>query len=351
MAAKKPDKAPEKPKPSALDANKPQKQWNSFSGSSGLPPVENIAKVGKHTTAEFSVASYASAARARRMSTEVVATDDALSHFRNTGNWDAPQLIAAMMQEPVDAEPVKKRRPKRNADPEGMVSAARVMVALSVFGGVKGIRDLTTSLMQIDTIDTDVRRKVEGINRSIGGRNLSIEQLRELVKLCCMALPLDEDDTLTDRASRLVDVRGGLRIIGDPQNSTSSPRQLLDVRSQEACMVVVDMPKGKMAASRRAPGFTRVVGLLRDIKNELTLVDPFGIYDPAKGADDKSLHHVVMRKPDEMALRDFLAGVSDTLPTSPLARLTWNGYLSSVPPKSFASLENSVLRGSTFRYA
>ena len=75
-----------------------------------------------------------------------------------------------------------------------------------------------------------------------------------------------------------------------------------------------------------------------------------GLHDPNKGSDDKDTQFSLLRKPDELAVKEYLGGLRQQAPQSPVARLIWNGYLSSAPPKTLANLELFVLFGSTFRY-
>jgi hypothetical protein len=178
---------------------------------------------------------------------------------------------------------------------------------------------------------------------------LTVEHLRSLVELCGWAAG-PRDAGLLDRTAQLVSLRDSPRALGDPAKHVVSPRQLYDLRAQEACLLIVDMPVREASIAKRGPNFTRVICLYRDVKGELNLVDPVGLHDPAKGCDDPSVQTALMRKPDEMAAREFLAGARPAPPTSPVGRLLWNGYLSSTPPKSLANLELFMVRGSAFRY-
>ncbi|MFH1809940.1 MAG: hypothetical protein ABIJ09_14440 [Pseudomonadota bacterium] len=345
--AKKPEPPPAKP--DGLGDTAPVKaQWNSFSGRSGIA-LDKIATVGKAApTGELNVHAYAQAARARTASSMPVAGEDALSRYRRDGTWDAKSILAAFAAEPAE-DSGKKKKFRRDADPEGLVSAAQTTVALAILGESKGIRALASSLARSDHLDAEQRRRIDSITRAAGGRGLSIDNLRQLVELCGAATG-PKDAGVVERTAQLVGLRDSVRTIGDTARHVVSPRQLYDVRAQEACLVIVDMPVREASVAKRGPNFSRVVSLLRDVKGELMLVDPQGLFDPNKGADDSSVQTALMRKPDEMAAREYLAGVRPAPPVSPVARLLWNGYLSSTPPKTLASVEIFMVRGSTFRY-
>ncbi|MBN2361023.1 MAG: hypothetical protein JXR83_16325 [Deltaproteobacteria bacterium] len=339
-----PPNKPAKPKVDALATSSSGKeQWKSFSGS--RVDLQKIDTVQKREVSGFNIASYASAARARQAATTVTG-DDALTAFRLDGKWDAPGILSAF----VAGLGGDRRRPmRREVEPEGLLSAVRADVAAAIMGEAKGVRSLAATLARSKALDIDQQRKVDGAARAAGTRNLTVDHLRLLVEHLLIAAGTRED-ALVERAARLVDLRDNVREIGERGRNLVAPRQLLDIRAGEACLVVVDMPVREPSMRGRSALFSRVVVLLRDVKNELNLIDPVGLFDPAKGSDDTSAYVATMRKPDEMALRDFLAGKPGLPPLSPIARLAWNGYLASAPPKSLAAVEISVLRGSVFRY-
>jgi hypothetical protein len=338
---------PKKPAPAKVDAlaTSPtqQAQWKSFSGS--RVEIEKIGTVQKKEVSGLNVASYASAARARQASA-TVASDDALNAFRLDGKWDAPAILRAFVS---GMGSDSRRGVRRDSDPDGLLSAVRAAVAAAIMGEAKGVRGLATGLARNKALNVDQQRRIDGVARAAGARNLTLEHLRQLAEHMLIAAGAKED-ALTERAARLVDLRDSVREIGERSRNLAAPRQLLDLRSGEACLIVVDTPVREPSMRGRAASFSRVVVLLRDVKNDLNLLDPVGLFDPAKGSDDSQANVATMRKPDELALRDFLAGKASQPPLSPIARLAWNGYLASAPPKSLAGVEITVLRGSAFRY-
>lgn len=338
---------PKKPAPPKVDAlakeATQQTQWNSFSGS--RIDVQKVQTVQKREVSGLNVASYASAARARQAAS-AVASDDALNAFRLDGKWDAPAILRAFV---AAMGPDQRRAVKRDADPDGLLSAMRATLAAAVMGEAKGVRGLAAGLARSKALNVDQQRRVDGATRAAGTRNLTIEHMKLLAEHLLIVAGAKED-ALLERAARMVDLRENLRELGERARNVAAPRQLFDIRSGEACLVVTDMPVHEPSMRGRGASFARVVVLLRDAKNELTLVDPIGLFDPAKGSDDAASNVATMRKPDELALRDFLAGKASQPPLSPIARLAWNGYLASAPPKSLAGVEITVLRGSAFRY-
>jgi len=344
---KKKKKAP--PKEDQVQGGGQQAQWSAFSDRK--LNIEKVATVqSRAPQGEMNVASLASAAMARQRgssSEEVeVGGDDVLASYRKSGEWDAGKIVRGLFEE---VEPTGKRA-RRDATPAGLTAAARATVASAIWGEVKGLRQLASTLSHAEPLDDEGRRSAEGIARAVGSRKLGLEHLRTLTKLC-VAVSGERGDALLERACRLVDLRVQPRAIGDLERSVVSPRQLLDIRALEAVLVVVDMPVREATSGRRPPSFERVVVLLRDIKNELVLIDPIGLYDPSKGANDRETVHATMRKPDEMALREFLAGAQSAAPASPIARLSWAGYLSSVAPRALSSIEILALRAKAFRFS
>ena len=338
---------PKKPAPPKVDAiakdATQQNQWKSFSGS--RVEIEKIGTVQKKEISGLNVASYASAARARQAAS-TVSSDDALNAFRLDGKWDAPAILRAFVSG-MGAD--SRRAVRRDTDPDGLQSAVRANIAAAIMGDAKGVRGLATGLARSKALNVDQQRRVDGAARAAGTRNLTVEHMRLLAEHL-LVITGAKEDALLERAARMVDLRENVRELGERARNVAAPRQLFDIRSGEACLVVVDMPVREPSIRSRASSFSRVVVLLRDVKNELTLIDPIGLFDPAKGSDDAASNLATMRKPDELALRDFLAGKASQPPLSPIARLAWNGYLASAPPKSLAGVEITVLRGSAFRY-
>jgi hypothetical protein len=349
MALKKP---PQKPK-SSLDGigSVPQerKNWAALFGKPALT-IDKINTVQKRGyKSEMSVATLASASMARdKQQSTTRAGGDFWGAFRGRGDWDAKAILADFVAPDQD----QFGRPKRirgKAISPGLLSAGQAIVAAAIWGGVKGVRDLANAIVAMNDVDMDCRREAESIARAVGSRKLDPEQLRRLPTLLC-TLAGHEDEALLDRVGRLVDFRTAKRVIGVQAEHSCSPRQVLDIRSQDAALIVVDMPQKRKAVGRRGPEFKRVVVLLREVNGELTLLDPQGIHDPTKGSDDTATLFVCMRKPDEMRLRNYLQGRADQAPMTALSRLSWNGYLSAAMPEILANIEIIVPSGCCFRF-
>lgn len=323
-------------------------QWSAFAGrnDNSLDKVAKLGSVVQNTG--LNVANYAAAARARSVSGGAGrGGDDALSEFRRTGAWDAKEILSGFVRQAKDS--AKKPVRRRDADPSALLTAARTLIGIALWGKDKGIRDLANAARRSDKLDDQQRRKIEGIGRAAGNRTLTIAQLEELVPLLCAASGSNQDNIMA-RMGLLIAGRENVRTVGDDENHNVKPRQFLDIRKFEGYLLIADFPEGRAAQGRREPKFERVLGLLRDVKGELYLIDVKGLHEPSKGVDDGDIFLARMRKPDEMALREFMGGLRKDAPNSPLARVTWNGYLSASIPTSFAGISIPVIKGAAFRY-
>lgn len=334
--------------PGEFSEHTPQRsKWSSFAGKNAIA-VDKIARVSKpQPMSNLSVASLSSAALARRKSS-AIKTDDQLADFQRHGTWDAARILQAFTE--AAAGVPRKASRHQKADPDGLTSAVHAVIAAAIYGEVQGIRLLATALARCGRLDTDRRRQADGVARAVGSRNLGLNHLLSLASLASASTPTEAP--LLERIGHLPRLVGSLRLIGKRGQDVVSPKQILDVRSQEACLVVVDLsarePTG--GGRQRLPQFTRVVALIRNLKDDLVLLDPAGLYDPVKGADDPTTRSVTLRKPDVLALADFLVGRSPAGPTSPITRLACNAYLSAAPPKPQLTMEITVPGASTFRY-
>lgn len=326
-----------------------QGPWSAFAGRHENP-LNKVVKVGSIAPSTgLNVANYAAAARARTASNKSnnQAGDDALADFRASGAWEAKEVLNDFAR-PVESQGKRPTR-RRDQDPEALILAAKTLVGISFWGKDKGVRDLCSATRGSEHLSDEQRRKVEGIGRAAGNRTLSIEMLRELVPLLCAASGSREQGIM-ERLDYLLGTRSNVRVVGDESQHKVKPRQFLDLRRFEAYLIIADFPEGRAAQGRRGPQFERVLGLLRDVKKELYLIDIKGLHDPVEGKDDSDTFIARMRKPDEMALGEFMGGLRREPPNSPIARITWNGYLQTSLPDNFSGISLSVIKGAAFRY-
>ncbi|MFH1808305.1 MAG: hypothetical protein ABIJ09_06165 [Pseudomonadota bacterium] len=306
------------------------------------PGAKAAAIPGAKIEPGINVALLASASAARRAG-KASHDKDALEGFRGSGIWNGAQLACAIC--PATAPDPNKRY---GFDEAALTAVARALLGVAILGEAKGLRMLLTAFARSNGASTDAKRRFETLQRHAGTRTLNAEHLTSLVPLLAASMP--RASAMLRRAAGIVDLCEGAVPLGQRDTGITSPRQLLELTKQHACLIVADRPGHDAQTSRGATGFHHVVGLVRDVEGSLMMVDPNGMYDPLKGTHDPATVTHLLHHSQEVVLLDHLAGQQVALPSSPVARLVVDAYLSSTPPKTASSAEVLVLSGQAFRY-
>ncbi|MBN2360646.1 MAG: hypothetical protein JXR83_14415 [Deltaproteobacteria bacterium] len=269
---------------------------------------------------------------------------DVLAEFRVSGSWKAPAIIAAL-----DGEIVQDSRHRRSEEAPGLVSLARALLATAVYGGAKGVRLLCSAIARSNHLGVEDRRAVDGIGRLTGSRNVTVDQLRSVLRYICLAAG-PRQEPLLERAARVLELCDSVRPIGNRERNAATPRQLIDMQRQEAGLIAVDLPVREPTIARGPREFGRVVVLARTVAGDLVLIDAAGLFDPVQGKDDPGARVSLLPRSQEVVLCDYLSGTGSAPPMSPVARLIYGGYLSAVPPASPHGVEVALIGGSVFHY-
>jgi hypothetical protein len=305
-------------------------------GAKAAAPVRGKEELG------INVALLASASAARRAG-KSGHDDDALAGFRSNGLWNGPQIATALL--PTTAPDPGKRR---SFDELTLTAVARALLGVAILGEAKGLRMLLTACARSSTASSDAKKRYETLQRHAGSRTLLAEHLTGLVPILAAAMP--RANTVLGRATALVQLLDGASPLGARDTGLATPRQLLELARQHACLIVVDRPGRDGASSRGPAGFSHVVGLLRDVDGTLMMLDPGGLYDAVKGTHDSASVTCPLHRSQEVVLQDHLAGQQVAMPASPVARLVTDAYLSASVPKAASTAESLVLGGQCFRY-
>jgi hypothetical protein len=340
--------APKKPGNNTLEH---KVKARTFLGKKNLSTVDNMPALfgpGTHQRRQeaaaatgISAAALASAALARRIAIAPPPPADALSEFRSSGLWRTPQIISALLETVAATEQTRGAKARAT----GFSHLARTLLALAVYGEVAGVKALVAALAKGRVLGPDQRRQIDGIQRLVGARQISVEQLGKLFDMISLAAsPNAAEDQ--KKAVQLLACFDGVRNLGHQGSGRVSARQLLDLHAGEACLILTTGAEAKSKTSN----LEEIVALLRNRANELVLVDAAGLYDVQRGFHDVNARISVMHKAQEIALADFLAATRPAPPSVPAARVICGEYLGTAREVELARLGVHILGGCAFRF-
>jgi len=293
----------------------------------------------------MSAAALASAALAQRVVVQRKPdASDALAEFRSTGTWKAPAIYNAL-----DGATPPQAKGRAPSAPVSLVATVRALLGIALYGEVKGVRMLVAALGRFEGLTPELLRELDGIGRMAGARQIALEQLQRLISIALEATAA-ADAVGPVRADLLVGQLDGVRPIAGREHGVATPKQLVELRAREACLVILDLPVRGASVARRPREYAQVVGLLRSLGGDLVMVDPDGLFDPVKGTHDASVRYSVLHRAQEIGLADFIAGTGVSPPQSPVARLICNSYLSAATPRDLGKESIPVVGGLAFHF-
>lgn len=307
----------------------------AFLGKKNMATYDNVAQLVRPGAVKVGISPsiLQSAALARRGHKASAAEGDPLAEYRMGGLLRSKELVAALArhQSGVTTPPPSS----------GAVQVARAILAVAIGAEAKGIRHLAQRLGRQTQLDASDLRRVEGIARKLGARELCSDELFALVPVLMHLF--EAPQALGVNAKAILEALfGKVRVVAKGEAGAATAQQLCTLHEREACLVAACGQTGEKALAEG------VVVLQRAFNGQLKMLDLAGVYKPLRGIRDPSKINASLPMSTELELKDYLAGLRADPPDGSVVRVLCGTYLSGATPSATQLASVPVLGGVAF---